>query len=252
MHHSRPTSIAQSFLLLLLFMSVSLLTVWIAFAPLSVSALRTTSGVIEENGKGLFVHTGDIKAPLFRVSPFDDYIYHADGKKVHIFDNYHFNDSGTVHTIGDAFTYYLHELTLPSNTFTWTITGPDGTVKYTATWIDKQITITRAIIEPDVAITAYGNSLVMCETCFVSSSRSAFFTGVYTTNNKLAISLTNGFTPVLITDILPSSVMDVTIRSLRGEALFSVMGDDGISYEEPWSLLEVKAKNATQKITLSQ
>jgi hypothetical protein len=251
MKHTTLKAISLSLLMLCLFMSVSIVTIWQAFTPLSVSSLRTSTGVIEENGKGLYLHTGDIRSPLVKVSPFDDYVYHTDGTKVHIFDNYHFNDTGTVHSFSDAFSFYIHQLTFPTNTFTWTITGPDGTVRYMATWRDSLVTIERTVLEPQQPITAYGNSIVVCATCFITSSTSAYFTGVYSTNEKVLESITNAFTPVLITDALPLNVKNVTVRMNNGQPFITEKGDMGIRYEEPWHLIEVKSKTPKQVMTLS-
>lgn len=234
------------------FLLIAFLSSYRVFSQMTASVLRTPFGVLEENGKSLLYHQGNAKNPLLKVSPFDDYIYLANGEKKHLFDESNKVSTSVLHSPLDAFFYHVRQLTFPVNTLTFHIAGEDGDVLYTASLSAKSLTVSRDITKISEQIVAYGNAAVMCNQCLITdSSNTVYFSGVYTTNQKLFTASTKHFTPLLIREDLPVGVSQIYIANTDGKRLWGITGNDVIHYEEPWRLLEVKSISPIQNLQIN-
>ena len=247
MNFTTITSVFKSLFFLTLFTWGTLWSSLFAFSRLSTNSVKTPYGVLEQNGVSIVFHQGDVLNPYLKLSPFDDYVYLTNGKKEHVFNAKEEKSVETKMSFLEKVQFHLATMFHKTTSLSWHAVSEKREIIYTASLSEKELGINRQIIKDSTkGIIGYGNALVLCHGCIVTDQTRVFFTGVYTTNNKLSLAANDSLTPILVSEQLPETE-SLFIRK-DGKKLFQLNSDGEVSYQEPWRLLEIKSKNPTQKV----
>ncbi len=247
MNFTTITSVSKNLFFLILFIGGILWSSLFAFSRLSTNVVKTPYGVLEQNGVSIVFHQGDVLNPYLKLSPFDDYVYLTNGKKEHVFNAKEEKNVKTKMSLWEKVQFHFSTMFYNTTSLSWSAVSEKREIIYTASLAEKELGINRQIIKgSSKGIIGYGNALVLCHGCVVTDTDRIFFSGVYTTNNKLSLAANDSLTPILISEQLPE-IESLFIRK-DGKKLFQLNSSGEVSYQEPWRLLEIKSKSPNQKV----
>ncbi len=192
---------------------------------------------------------------LFKVSPFDDYIYYND-KKDHIYNRYEYRAK-------KDYLSAMFNFLSPIKTLTWSVSGKRGDISYFIKADESEVNIQRMLSSIDIPY-SIGQSIIFCSDCLIADDYGRiYFNPNQITNENIKLAESFKMTPFLLdsSQFFPKGINKIKVIGKNGKTKFQIYINQHqyIFYDEKYHVLELKTfinKNepifVSQRITFSQ
>lgn len=194
------------------------------------------------NPQSLSFYTSDLAKEIFRISPFDDYIYIGSDKK-HMADIQTFKRA---YQQSNEVFQLIRRLLFDNKHIEWFVITDNSKIRYEI--INKGgngISVIRELEKSNLRPQFIGQSVVICNDCYViDNNNRIFFSENYLSDRQIQFASSGHFMPVILSEtLLPINISTLVIidSNFNPKITLPIKPNQQILYDQKWQLIEIRS-----------